>query len=743
MIKYALPTSLKVGALLLSTTLCTSQPSAQTPAQCFQNPSLCQSSKPSKNTVAKAPDVIGEEFKKFNSEGRMQIQKTLADKGFYKSSIDGQYGPGTKNSIKLYLTNSGVDHSSRNQVSAALSKLVVFKEEVEKFISKKGKEEDTAKQLDAQNFISDLEEYISAGQSKFDLNFALEFAKISGIKKGEWSAALEETLTQFKLYVSNEQGFVNFHKIKSAERQKEYEVKLANSKESLFEQISLTRTWAKSNLLDERTAEVIKLVIAAEEAIQNSNLSIVEETLQTVTKMNSNLGVSKPASTDANRDSRFTPDSLYVFGNFTGKATHIFKGMTGQPEVTDGQVDICIVGEWDKWQRYTLLDYVSDKLNPDLYTISEQVCSGNEDLLAITGKDLIEGKLPISFETGYEDLTTITRSDSVAIKRKFSLMSEIYEDDVLNGVKAGYGVLSFYINTNSICLSVPEQSTDHMDALQGNFDLITLFDGILENVEFSENVLDAFRKVQRGKCGFVYAKSEDLAKLIDAAKNNKIDYSLLPVWVTEETLTKIAENRTATAKQRLSEQEARKQREQLTEQAREEAMKKALAKQAVLREKYEVRYSAILDQLLTLSNVAINFGFQHSPLDSNYINKYLELSIIDPITENSSSFDPLIEDMQNLALEKWEKTGVILEKIDYGSVNYKGRVLEGVTAEIRISLKNRVIGDFKTYCKKIRAIQDDDFDMWRNVELINCASDDQDWNVLNNFESRWVVKTDE
>mgnify|MGYP001487047103 CR=1 FL=1 len=693
---------------------------------------------------AAGPDYIQQEYEKFNVEGRMQIQKRLADEGLYNSAIDGLYGAGTKRSIKAYLKKTGVKLRSGKAITVALKKLVISKEEeVEQFASKINENEAILDKLEAENFIADLEAYVSSGESKFDLNFAIEFAKISDIKKGQWNSSLEEAFSNFKVYVSSEVEFMAFHKLKIEERQKAYQDELSKTKEDLFGLVALTRTWAKSNLFDERAAGVIELIATAEAVEKDDNLSVVEEVLAAVAEMNEKIGIVEPTSKDIDLDSPYLADALYLFGNFSGNAPHLFKGLSGQPQLSEGMVDICVIGDWDKWQRFAVLDYVADELRADNYVIHEQACLDSGDILAITGLRLIEGRTPLAFSDGYEQLTEVSRSDAMAVKAKYSLMSEIFEDGILSGEKSGYGVLSFNSSASATCLVVPEENTDHIDALRGNFDLATLFEESLQSVQFSKNTIDAFRSVQRDKCGYIYAVSQDLAQLIDAAKNSNLEYNVLPVWVSEKALLEIAEKRTQIAKTQLSEQEARQQRQLLTEQAREAAMQKALVQQAALREQYQVRYAAILDQLMSMSKMAIDFGFKHSPLDSNYMEKYLQLSIIDPVTENTSAFDPIIEDIQNLALEKWEQTGSIIEKIDYGTVDYKGRTLEGVVAEIKVSMKNRIIGDFKTYCRKIRAIQDDDFDMWRKLEITTCGSNDNDWSLLNEFKSRWVVNTEE
>ncbi|MDC0136169.1 peptidoglycan-binding protein [Sulfitobacter sp.] len=692
---------------------------------------------------ASGPDYIQQEYERFNVEGRMQIQKTLADEGLYTSAIDGLYGAGIRKSIKAYLDDNGVNSSSTGAISVALNKLVIFKEEVEQFASKINEDDAISNKLESENFIADLEAYVNSGDSNFDLNFAIEFAKISDIKKGRWNSSLEEAFNNFKVYVSSEVGFIAFHKMKTEERQQAYQDELLKTKEDLFELVALTRTWAKSNLFDERTADVIKLIATAEAVEKDDNLSVVEEVLAAIAEMNEKIGIVKPTSKDIDLESPYLSDALYLFGNFSGNAPHLFKGLSGQPQLSEGMVNICVIGDWDKWQRYTVLDYVADELSPKKYFISEQACQDSGDILAITGLRLIEGRTPLAFSSGYEQLREVSRSEAMAVKAKLSLMSEIYEDSILSGEKSGYGVLSFDNSISAMCLLVPEENADHIDALRGNFDLATLFEESLQSVQFNENIIDAFRQIQRDKCGYIYAVSQDLAQLIDAAKNSNLEYTVLPVWVTDKVLLEIAEKRTQIAKIQLSEQEARQQKMLLNEQARKAAMAKALVRQAALRNKYDIRYTAILDQLTIMTKTAIDFGFAYSPLDANYTRQYLDLDIIDSETENSSPFDPIIENIQELALEKWEQTGLTFEKIDYGSVNYNGRILEGVVVEIKLTIKNRVIGEFATYCRNIRAIQDADFDMWRKIKIDDCQASNDEWELANDFESRWIVTNGE
>ena len=80
-----------------------------------------------------------------------------------------------------------------------------------------------------------------------------------------------------------------------------------------------------------------------------------------------------------------------------------------------------------------------------------------------------------------------------------------------------------------------------------------------------------------------------------------------------------------------------------------------------------------------------------------------ELPFVDVITKNSSPFDPLIDDMQRRALEKWEVSNISVDRLDYGSLNFGGREIMGVILQLNVDMKNRIVGKFSTDCHIVRA----------------------------------------
>ena len=593
----------------------------------------------------------------------------------------------------------------------------------------------------AQTFIADIEQFIGSGESDFDLGFVTEFSKIREVKEGNWSPSLEAAFERFEKYALGNQNFQKYFSEKNLMREQEANERIAKTRDELYEQAGLMRSWAQSNLLDPRTEEILQILDRIDVALAAGEIEELESTLTQATALTKEVGISIPVATTSTNESPFVSDSVYLFGNFSGRAQHIFKGISGEPELGDSTVSVCLYSTLDKWQLFTMRDYLSGGLEATKIDLYENNCSGDEDVFAALGSRMITGGFPADFSVSYEELQRIDRNATLAVKEKFDVISDIFQDEVLKSEKSGYGMLSFGSSVSATCAVIQEDLSLHIDALNANGEVLQLFGDVIHQIEKSENVIDAFRKVQRKECGYVYAAAPDLVTLIEASQNNKLEFDFLPFWVSTEVVAAIASERTETEKARLSDEEARLQSAKLQEQAAEALRQKALSEQSELRAKYEVRFSVIVDELATATKSAIDFGFTHSPLDSNYVQEFQKLPMLDVQDSSVSVFDPIIFDIQDLALEKWEQTGFLTEKMDYGLAVYNGRSLEGVIFDVKVELKNRLIGDFDTYCRTIRAVIDDDFDMWRNVEIDQCGLTGENWRLANSFESQWIVET--
>ena len=98
--------------------------------------------------------------------------------------------------------------------------------------------------------------------------------------------------------------------------------------------------------------------------------------------------------------------------------------------------------------------------------------------------------------------------------------------------------------------------------------------------------------------------------------------------------------------------------------------------------------------------------------------------------------------MQILASERWEVIEQKLNQIDFGQAICKGRALDALVVELQISSKNRLIGQYQKYCRRVHIIFDDDFEMWRSPEFGECDQliTNTDWYNSWQFQSKWIAQ---
>ena len=65
--------------------------------------------------------------------------------------------------------------------------------------------------------------------------------------------------------------------------------------------------------------------------------------------------------------------------------------------------------------------------------------------------------------------------------------------------------------------------------------------------------------------------------------------------------------------------------------------------------------------------------------------------------------------MQTLAAERWEITEKRLDQLDYGEALFNGRLVDALQVELNIASKNRLVGKYSEYCRRIHALKDEDF----------------------------------
>jgi hypothetical protein len=93
--------------------------------------------------------------------------------------------------------------------------------------------------------------------------------------------------------------------------------------------------------------------------------------------------------------------------------------------------------------------------------------------------------------------------------------------------------------------------------------------------------------------------------------------------------------------------------------------------------------------------------------------------------------------------EGWEFVALDSKASDYGTADWKGRPLEVVFTNVSILMKNRLLGENKTFCFSLGLIFDGEFQMYREPIEARCedaAEPARVWKQAMGFRSDWVVE---
>ncbi len=260
----------------------------------------------------------------------------------------------------------------------------------------------------------------------------------------------------------------------------------------------------------------------------------------------------------------------------------------------------------------------------------------------------------------------------------------------------------------------------------------------------------AFRRAQKGQCALIYASEKTLKSIFDASANANIDLSpvVLPFWTTASTIadrikvlqTKQAHNEQTQAEKkrqvelaRWKAEEAEKNR-QVEENAKRRAEAERLEAEAARLEQLQKRYRS-------------QYGAKVASLVSSIDSQLQEVR--DKIDGGTSTrnvdsygfwgdFPGWYKDKR---LKGWEFDSIVSTPKDYGIAQWRGRKVEMITAQIRVLMKNREIGDYSNNCWHVGYILDKDFSMNREhfVATCNNVAELTKWQRRNAFETRWEL----
>lgn len=680
-------------------------------------------------------------FGNYDASGRMAIQKALGDKGLFNLSINGEYGTGVHLAIKAYMKINGYKKiETVKSLEEQLTILVPTSADVNTLSVIKNKMSAEEQWKKAVLLIQDIEDFIVINPTAFDFEFIKKYKPVRDLENSLWDADQKSKFEALKKYVLRNESFKPYANKKEAERKAILIDQLETLRMAVGKKETQLSKWLQTNLIDPEADNVLTGLQEIQSAINGQSLLKLASALKLSENLIETLGLIDNVVLEKNPDTKFDPKALYFYVNLTEKAKNVFRNLKSNLELETGFAEICQVGNIDQWTEFVSLKKLKELIKLDSSNIVKgKSCSNSEDFYIVAGSSLISGEIPKDILLQkLTKLYVLERGEAVEYKRSYMMMADENYDAVMSETVEGYGLFYIRDHPTKMCSSVNKNIEAHNKILKNNNDIIRFFAPSKEAPEYDLSVEELNKRLQRKKCGAVYASAGDLKVLTEAIVNGNIyEIQYLPIWINKEdiatALEKInEEQKTTNAMLDKTEEEISLNKEK-QKQLRELELKKsqeASRMQQRLQEKHLIKFSSLIDRIHpTLGHMA-NKIFNVSD-GKNYQVDF----------ELDNLIHPIMNELKDKELEGWEIISDEMVKVDYGTARFKGRKLEAVVVDFIIYLKNREVGSFENYCKKIHITYDLDFDMWRKELFGGCSDTEKtyQWMGRNDFESGWIV----
>ena len=596
-------------------------------------------------------------------------------------------------------------------------------------------------------YLSQLVDFVTENAADFDLKFASEFDKVRPITQGEWSNSLSENFELFRVYIAKFPSFQKHLEELRLADDTANQKRVEQLRGSLTQDMTVLREWAKANVLDVKAAEIAALdATLGNKSSQDVNAleQLVAETQRLLMATGIKDGPVQQVTQEV-VDSLYDPSSVYLFVNTSGDAANVYKNLEGAFTFEQNSGTYCPTEKLGAFDYYLLRERLFEAF--DGLSSVEQDCSGATDIFVVKGNELTTDRvfdvIPLS---GLSQVSEFSKADRDKAYDQLTFLKETIQKDVLDGTRVGFGILKTDQTASKVCAIIDGDEYGHQEQIGQHRLLMSAlnlqWDGFEKVTSSSE---EAFKFLQRGQCDAIYAGSLNLGRLYLAGDIANVSLEFLPIWISKASVgasQQAYDDSVAASAQANAEAEQNlEDQAKLNEQAKQSAAELAAVRQRELREQNGLRFMVLRDELQDQVFAASEFGFENPSEEAGYIKRYLAQPFVDQTTRYSP-FDGIIGDMQTLAAERWEITEQRLDQMDYGEASFNGRSVDALQVELKIASKNRLVGKYSEYCRRVHAIKDEDFEMWRNISVTDCSNEaaTSRWKLENAFQSKWIVE---
>ncbi|MES2030595.1 MAG: hypothetical protein V4477_15560 [Pseudomonadota bacterium] len=426
-------------------------------------------------------------------------------------------------------------------------------------------------------------------------------------------------------------------------------------------------------------------------------------------------------------------DFVFLY-NSSPQAPHLTKNLSGGVVFENDQAAACLYEpNYDSAQSALLRQRLLSKYGLQKLSIDASECPRNRlsayDIVAVErGRFLqfspeIKIALYAEIENGYfRHLETVTAEQLAAYMADKKKAQNKIIADIENGSGGGYGIVYGRTAVSAICLVIKDMESGHRQLLQDKVELTTA------EITLKPTLDDAFKTFQRDGCQAIYSSSVTLKTLVTALKNDNTEYSISPLWNSDEEIQQAdntAQNKKEVAeKERVIRENKRKADEDLRRTTSAERSATARSQQEALQSQF--------GKIAAATSAAIAQDVRDSTdgrADWQQGKAY-------------AAFPKFVVSYQNMLRNHWELQSFNSEISDYGRAVWQGRTMEAGFSIINIRLRNRILGEYTDVCRIFGQLNDAEFNMQRDPVEMSCdqAAQLTSWKKARDFQSQWLVQ---
>jgi len=325
----------------------------------------------------------------------------------------------------------------------------------------------------------------------------------------------------------------------------------------------------------------------------------------------------------------------------------------------------------------------------------------------------------------YVSLVTVGTKQIEDAENDQEAASKAIENDVEHGAKLGFGFVLVNNGSATICAVVPNEIDGHRLFILSSSDQLARE---LHNAPtMTQMSLDtAYIGIKRHQCGALYASAGDLKTILAGLTRDQIPYRMSVAWASPADIDE-ADAAALKAKQTEDEQTLAKQRKADDDRklavlkARDEAATQAKQQQAL-----QSQYGNIANSLSAAISREVSDYVDHPAKDEPAL---------------AGQFPQFVSWYASAENDRWELQSFNSSLFDYGLSDWKGRKLDTAFSQVKLRMKNRVLGDYKDVCYIFGRIIDSEFQMTRDPFEAKCddTASIKSWQRAHGFQSRWLV----